>query len=684
MLSVGQHFEGLQIESYLGESPICSAFTAKTLDGTRRVLKLFKDALFTQPEGIYRLRRVRDAISHGKISNRAHLLFCKKVATAEVPGIGKRTYLLRQFGEGINLADWREKAPDRDDIPDIIRKICMGLNHLHQAGLIHGSLSPENVIIGEGTVKLTDFCTGSGYLSAVFKPAGVDLNRFSFVPPWHDDPQKLHSPGTDIYALGALLLFLNKGTWSQPLPADSLLIAEKALRGDYRDIASFLKDFETVVGQWKFQESDAEKQNKSTDHNKEEAHDSADKLPESAPRIDIEAKGLVPDPAGVSYQLTRKRINLQETVTLIIKNGEKAEIRIRATIQSGTDWIQMDVQEILVPPGEQAIRLTLGPTKGFSQKTGRIVLQISIDGTGYVITREIRVSATFLKKGILEQAVQLLVALFSAFGRIRPARFFIIIGVALAVIIFYITFQSSPNYETILDDARTRWSQIWQGSNPPETETGNSHSGINLADQLVHIQNNLLNQGELTEAAKKLRSLDNLYPENSEIKGLLNRLYDQLDFDPKLVIFPGQYPIPGEEIRIASGSGYHLNVTCSDTCYLYIYQLDSKQNIDRLFPNAQATGVQNPLLSMKAYKFPDQENWFVLDENTGHETIFIMASRFPAYDMDELFTKFNSADNEALKDEYLSQLLQRFASRKDAGTDGLHGCFYEELAFYHE
>jgi serine/threonine protein kinase len=113
----------------------------------------------------------------------------------------------------------------------VVRQVMGGLSHLHAHGLMHGDISPSNILLDEnGGCKLTDFfvdsrsesavCATPSYMapeyakgSAVFKSdvwsVGCLALAVSGMPPWQQDEVRLDC-GTiiDVSSVGALLYHL--------------------------------------------------------------------------------------------------------------------------------------------------------------------------------------------------------------------------------------------------------------------------------------------------------------------------------------------------------------------------------------------------------------------------------------------------------------------------------------------
>jgi len=85
-----------------------------------------------------------------------------------------------------------------------------------------------------------------------------------------------------------------------------------------------------------------------------------------------------------------------------------------------------------------------------------------------------------------------------------------------------------------------------------------------------------------------------------------------------------QYLTEGSVLH--SGDAYVLYVRPSDDCYLYIYQVDDLGHSYRLFPNEEYHTRVNPLRAGEDCWIPNTEEYFVLDEVTGKERLYIFAS----------------------------------------------------------
>lgn len=118
-----------------------------------------------------------------------------------------------------------------------------------------------------------------------------------------------------------------------------------------------------------------------------------------------------------------------------------------------------------------------------------------------------------------------------------------------------------------------------------------------------------------------------------------------------------------------SGDHYKIIFTPTEDCYVYIFQIDSAQKIYQLFPMERLGEVVvnnfNPAQAGKAYHLPTESKSFMLDQQTGTETIYFLASRQRDVDLEEQYQQYWQAlqqpqpQNELLQEqlEQLDQLL---------------------------
>ena len=80
--------------------------------------------------------------------------------------------------------------------------------------------------------------------------------------------------------------------------------------------------------------------------------------------------------------------------------------------------------------------------------------------------------------------------------------------------------------------------------------------------------------------------------------------------------------------KLTSRDHYGIFFRPAVAAYVYIFQKDSSNSIDILFPNTEYTPQANPVPGGVDVWLPqDVEHWFRLDETTGQEAFVVVASR---------------------------------------------------------
>jgi len=112
---------------------------------------------------------------------------------------------------------------------------------------------------------------------------------------------------------------------------------------------------------------------------------------------------------------------------------------------------------------------------------------------------------------------------------------------------------------------------------------------------------------------------------------------------------------------LTSGDHYKIVFRTDQDCYVHIFQLDSSKQIFQLFPMDAFKGVavnqSNPVKGGRTYTLPADDKAFVLDNMTGAERIYLIASRNPNHKAEKLYADIKSG----LKSD---RALMRFLSTK--------------------
>ncbi|MGH9173562.1 MAG: protein kinase domain-containing protein, partial [Vicinamibacterales bacterium] len=132
------------------------------------------------------------------------------------------TYIVMQFVPGATLKDYiRENAPLRiGESVDFTRQILEGLAAIHDAGIIHRDIKPQNVLMADhGQLKLTDFGIARlGTAATGLTESGTALGTAAYMAPEQASGQEI-GHGADLYAVGVVLYEMLTG--QLPFPGDN-------------------------------------------------------------------------------------------------------------------------------------------------------------------------------------------------------------------------------------------------------------------------------------------------------------------------------------------------------------------------------------------------------------------------------------------------------------------------------
>ncbi len=134
----------------------------------------------------------------------------------------------------------------------------------------------------------------------------------------------------------------------------------------------------------------------------------------------------------------------------------------------------------------------------------------------------------------------------------------------------------------------------------------------------------------------------------------------------------------GDGATLHSGDQYKILFTPSEDAWVYIFQVDSAGQVFRLFPMRAFGGVRldnvNPATGGKTHVLPARDKAFQLDDQTGTERIYFVASRRPDRELEGLNDKLENARatrNLAGTRSTEARLRQVFTNRGVAGIVSL-------------
>lgn len=142
-----------------------------------------------------------------------------------------RFYLVRELVFGESLADLVQKGwhPNEDEVKWIAFQMLQILHYLHslRPPVISRDIKPQNIIrCQDGKVFLVDFGAAQDIYRNTLTRGGTFVGTIGYMPP--EQFQGQVEPASDLYSLGATLLFLLTHRRPEELPSRSMKI-------DFRD-----------------------------------------------------------------------------------------------------------------------------------------------------------------------------------------------------------------------------------------------------------------------------------------------------------------------------------------------------------------------------------------------------------------------------------------------------------------
>ncbi len=199
--AVGQIIgDNWRIEGRLGQGGMGIVYLAHDLALGRKVaIKVLADHLTDDPAGVARFEREAQLT--------AQLEHPNIVTIYNVGRASGRPFIVMKLLEGMSLRKYLGSLPgpmSLNEVLEISRQICAGLDFIHRKGFVHRDVKPSNIFLGpDGHATLLDF----GILHdphADFTRAGVRLGTPTYMAP-EQEKSKAIDGRADVFAYGIVL-----------------------------------------------------------------------------------------------------------------------------------------------------------------------------------------------------------------------------------------------------------------------------------------------------------------------------------------------------------------------------------------------------------------------------------------------------------------------------------------------
>jgi serine/threonine-protein kinase len=118
-------------------------------------------------------------------------------------------FIVMEYVAGRTLAD-AAKLPADEAVP-LALQACAGLQHAHDAGLVHRDVKPANLLVGnDGVLKIADFGIARAAEVTRLTELGTVLGTAAYLSPEQAAGEEV-TAATDLYSLGAVLYELLTG-----------------------------------------------------------------------------------------------------------------------------------------------------------------------------------------------------------------------------------------------------------------------------------------------------------------------------------------------------------------------------------------------------------------------------------------------------------------------------------------
>ncbi len=191
--------ERYMLEKELGRGGMGVVYLAKDKQLDRQVALKFLGSLVDQSDD-YKKRFVREARTAAKISHP------NVVSIYDISASEGKAYIAMEYVEGVNLTRYlmQKKRLTPRECVSIAGQACSALNAIHEGGIVHRDVKPDNILIAKGgLVKLMDFGLAKSNDNRITQ-GNVVMGTPAYMSPEQAQGQECDAR-TDIYAMGLIL-----------------------------------------------------------------------------------------------------------------------------------------------------------------------------------------------------------------------------------------------------------------------------------------------------------------------------------------------------------------------------------------------------------------------------------------------------------------------------------------------
>lgn len=202
LLEPGCQFGQYTVKRTLGQGGYTDVYLAIG-EGGYRALKVVSDPAFSA-------LLEKEAKQLNRLAGSPHI-----VQLIEAGSVNGFQYISMEYINGITIdLLFKDRPMPLHKALELLTKICYGLAHTHDQGLVHKDIKPRNILLQkDNTVKLIDYNASEEYPTKKLSENGTIAGTLSYMSPEQLSGEPL-DPRSDIFSLG--ILFYNMLT-GQPL-----------------------------------------------------------------------------------------------------------------------------------------------------------------------------------------------------------------------------------------------------------------------------------------------------------------------------------------------------------------------------------------------------------------------------------------------------------------------------------
>ena len=205
----GQVIDNFLITRRLGEGGMGVVYKATDRDtDVEYAIKVLTPALCADPQALADLKK---EVAHAQALTHQNLLKINYLATS-----GSLTYIVMECIDGESLEEYRlrkGRALPPEDFKKIAPQILSGLEFLHEKGVVHRDIKPQNIMIARnGDIKITDYGIALSIKEQLRRGSEVEaMGTLTYNAPEQMSGGDVVDRRADIYALGLMFHRLVSG-----------------------------------------------------------------------------------------------------------------------------------------------------------------------------------------------------------------------------------------------------------------------------------------------------------------------------------------------------------------------------------------------------------------------------------------------------------------------------------------